>query len=153
VIGYFSAAVEWAHMIGRPEAWRDWWQDPKSRHFYFMGKDNIVFHTTIWPAILLGYGNGGTIAGGRGGPPQPPHTVVSSEFQTMRSSSRPWNPDSSRSARISRRRDSARPFRSCFTSPRSSISTSPRTSPGSSSRPIEKEPELFCTWRSARWML
>jgi len=83
VIGYFSAAVEWAHMIGRPEAWRDWWQDPKSRHFYFMGKDNIVFHTTIWPAILLGYGNGGTVAGGRGEPLQLPYNVVSSEFLTM----------------------------------------------------------------------
>ena len=83
VIGYFSAAVEWAHMIGRPEAWRDWWQDPKSRHFYFMGKDNIVFHTTIWPAILLGYGNGGTIAGGQGEPLQLPYNVVSSEFLTM----------------------------------------------------------------------
>ncbi|HMC70764.1 MAG TPA: class I tRNA ligase family protein, partial [Mycobacteriales bacterium] len=62
VIGYFSAAVEWAGMVGRPDAWREWWQNPKSRHFYFMGKDNIVFHTTIWPAILLGYGNGGKIA-------------------------------------------------------------------------------------------
>jgi methionyl-tRNA synthetase len=83
VIGYFSAAVEWAGMIGRPDAWRDWWQDPKSRHFYFMGKDNIVFHTTIWPAILLGYGNGGAVAGGKGEPLQLPYNVVSSEFLTM----------------------------------------------------------------------
>ena len=83
VIGYFSAAVEWATMIGRPEAWRDFWQDPASRHFYLMGKDNIVFHTTIWPAILLGYGNGGRIAGGRGEPLQLPYNVVSSEFLTM----------------------------------------------------------------------
>jgi methionyl-tRNA synthetase len=83
VIGYFSAAVEWAGMVGRPDAWRDWWQDPKARHFYFMGKDNIVFHTTIWPAILLGYGNGGKIAGGRGDPLQLPYNVVSSEFLTM----------------------------------------------------------------------
>jgi len=83
VIGYFSAAVEWAGMVGRPDAWRDWWQDPKSRHFYFMGKDNIVFHTTIWPAILLGYGNGGTIAGRKGEPLQLPYNVVSSEFLTM----------------------------------------------------------------------
>src|SRR5256714_1784860 len=83
VIGYFSAAVEWATMVGRPDAWRDFWQDPASRHFYFMGKDNIVFHTTIWPAILLGYGNGGKIAGGRGEPLQLPYNVVSSEFLTM----------------------------------------------------------------------
>ena len=83
VIGYFSAAVEWAKMIDRPEAWRDFWQDPACRHFYFMGKDNIVFHTTIWPAILLGYGNGGKIAGGRGEPLQLPYNVVSSEFLTM----------------------------------------------------------------------
>jgi methionyl-tRNA synthetase len=83
VIGYFSAAVEWAGMVGRPDAWRDWWQDPKSRHFYFMGKDNIVFHTTIWPAILLGYGNDGKIADGKGEPLQLPYNVVSSEFLTM----------------------------------------------------------------------
>jgi methionyl-tRNA synthetase len=83
VIGYFSAAVEWARMAGRPEAWRDWWQNPDSRHFYFMGKDNIVFHTTIWPAILLGYGNGGKVAGGKGEPLQLPYNVVSSEFLTM----------------------------------------------------------------------
>jgi methionyl-tRNA synthetase len=83
VIGYFSAAVEWAGMVGRPDAWREWWQDPKSRHFYFMGKDNIVFHTTIWPALLLGYGNGGKIAGGRGEALQLPYNVVSSEFLTM----------------------------------------------------------------------
>lgn len=83
VIGYFSAAVEWASNSGRPDAWRDWWQNTASRHFYFMGKDNIVFHTTIWPSILLGYGNGGEIAGGRGEPLQLPYNVVSSEFLTM----------------------------------------------------------------------
>src|SRR6266852_2083603 len=83
VIGYFSAAVEWAAMVGRVNAWRDWWQDPNARHFYFMGKDNIVFHTTIWPSILLGYGNGGEIAGGRGEPLQLPYNVVSSAFLTM----------------------------------------------------------------------
>jgi methionyl-tRNA synthetase len=48
-----------------------------------MGKDNIVFHTTIWPAILLGYGNGGKIGGGKGEPLQLPYNVVSSEFLTM----------------------------------------------------------------------
>src|SRR3954470_19973537 len=54
VIGYLSASVEWAIDNGRPDAWRDWWQDPAAGHYYFMGKDNIVFHSVIWPAMLLG---------------------------------------------------------------------------------------------------
>jgi methionyl-tRNA synthetase len=83
VIGYFSASVEWATMVGQPDAWRDWWQDPGARHFYFMGADNIVFHTTIWPSMLLGYGNGGAVAGGRGEPLQLPYNVVSTAMLTM----------------------------------------------------------------------
>ncbi len=65
VVGYLSAAVEWAKSSGRGDAWRDWWQDPDARHVYFMGKDNIVFHTIIWPAELLGYGTGGELGAGR----------------------------------------------------------------------------------------
>ncbi|CAA9555762.1 MAG: Methionyl-tRNA synthetase, partial [uncultured Thermomicrobiales bacterium] len=76
VIGYLSASVEWAHHRGTPDAWRAWWQDPAARHYYFMGKDNIVFHTVIWPSILLGYGGGD-------GPLHLPDNVVSSEFLTM----------------------------------------------------------------------
>src|SRR5215210_7524712 len=84
VIGYLSASVEWAHNNGTPDAWREWWQNPRSRHYYFMGKDNIVFHSVIWPSILLGYGNGGEVGGGRGHEPlQVPYNIVSSEFLTM----------------------------------------------------------------------
>ncbi len=84
VVGYLSASVEWANLIGQPEAWRKWWQDPDSRHYYFMGKDNIVFHSVIWPSMLMGYGSGGTLGGGPGHPPlQLPENVVSSEFLTM----------------------------------------------------------------------
>lgn len=54
VIGYFSASIEWAHNQGRPEAWKDWWYDPAAKTLYFIGKDNIPFHTVIWPAELLG---------------------------------------------------------------------------------------------------
>ncbi len=54
VIGYLSAAIEWAHNTGQPEAWRNWWQDPAARTVYFIGKDNIPFHTIFWPAQLLG---------------------------------------------------------------------------------------------------
>jgi len=56
VIGYLSASKEWAQINGEPEAWRDWWQNPQAEHYYFIGKDNIPFHTIIWPAMLLGYG-------------------------------------------------------------------------------------------------
>jgi methionyl-tRNA synthetase len=80
VVGYFSAAVEWAQLRGAPDAWRDWWQDPEARHYYFMGKDNIVFHTVIWPAELLGYGPHGELAAGR--PLELPYNVVASEFLT-----------------------------------------------------------------------
>jgi methionyl-tRNA synthetase len=81
VIGYLSAAVEWAQNRGTPDAWRDWWQNPDARHFYFMGKDNIVFHTVIWPSMLLGYGEGGELGAGR--PLELPYNVVASEFLTM----------------------------------------------------------------------
>lgn len=84
VIGYLSASVEWAATQGTPDAWRAWWQNPAARHFYFMGKDNIVFHSVIWPSILLGYGSGGAIGGAAGQPPlELPTNIVSSEFLTM----------------------------------------------------------------------
>ena len=55
VIGYLSATKEWAASTGDPEKWRDFWQ--KDCHsYYFIGKDNIAFHTIIWPAMLMGYG-------------------------------------------------------------------------------------------------
>jgi len=84
VIGYLSASVEWANNRGTPEAWREWWQNPESRHYYFMGKDNIVFHSVIWPSMLMGYGNGGEIGGNRDSPElNLPYDIVSSEFLTM----------------------------------------------------------------------
>jgi methionyl-tRNA synthetase len=56
VIGYFSASVEWAKNQGTPEAWQDWWYDPEALTYYFIGKDNIPFHTVIWPAELIAVG-------------------------------------------------------------------------------------------------
>jgi methionyl-tRNA synthetase len=82
VIGYLSASIEWAANRGSPESWRDWWQDPDAEHTYFMGKDNIVFHTVIWPSMLLGYGSGGEYGAGRG-ELKLPDNVASSEFLTM----------------------------------------------------------------------
>ena len=90
VVGYLSASIEWARrqeLLGQGDAeqWRSWWNNPEALSYYFMGKDNITFHSQIWPAELLGY-NG---AGVRGGEPagfgrlELPTEVVSSEFLTM----------------------------------------------------------------------
>ena len=57
VIGYLSASIEWALQKGEPDAWKDWWQNADAWHYYVMGKDNITFHTVLWPAILMGAGN------------------------------------------------------------------------------------------------
>ena len=57
VIGYLSASKEWSVNQGDADAWKQWWQDDDAEHFYFIGKDNVPFHTIIWPAILLGYGD------------------------------------------------------------------------------------------------
>jgi methionyl-tRNA synthetase len=56
VIGYLSAAIEWSQFQVQKNAWRNWWSDPKARQFYFIGKDNIFFHTSMWPAELMGMG-------------------------------------------------------------------------------------------------
>ncbi|MBI5302325.1 MAG: methionine--tRNA ligase [Chloroflexi bacterium] len=56
VIGYYSASVEWAKNRGTPDKWKEWWTKADDvRGYYFVGKDNIPFHTIIWPAMLLGY--------------------------------------------------------------------------------------------------
>ncbi|MGK5679324.1 methionine--tRNA ligase [Actinoplanes sp. URMC 104] len=89
VIGYLSASIEWARRSGDPEAWRQWWaadaQGKDAVGYYFMGKDNIVFHSVIWPALLLGYSGEGDKGGEPGelGRLNLPTEVVSSEFLTM----------------------------------------------------------------------
>jgi len=72
VIGYLSASIEWAKTRGEPEAWKDWWQNPESWHYYTMGKDNITFHTVLWPAILMGVGD-----------MKLPEEIVASEYLNM----------------------------------------------------------------------
>jgi methionyl-tRNA synthetase len=85
VIGYLSASIEWARRSGDPDAWSAWWNDGNAEAYYFMGKDNIVFHSEIWPAMLLGYDG----LGAKGGTPgvlgrlDLPTEVVSSEYLTM----------------------------------------------------------------------
>jgi methionyl-tRNA synthetase len=84
VIGYLSASIEWARRTGDADAWRAWWTDPDAESYYFMGKDNVTFHSVIWPSILLGYDGEGDRGGSPGelGRLELPTEVVSSEFLT-----------------------------------------------------------------------
>jgi methionyl-tRNA synthetase len=97
VKGYVSAAVEWARLKGDPDAWKEWWLQEKgeprpSKSYYFIGKDNITFHTILWPSMLIGYG--GLML---------PYDVPANEFLTGESGEKastsrggggvPWLPD------------------------------------------------------------
>ncbi|MER5262309.1 methionine--tRNA ligase [Actinosynnema sp. NPDC002837] len=84
VIGYLSASVEWARRSGDDDAWKEFWTGD-AQGYYFMGKDNIVFHSLIWPSLLLGQNGQGAKGGEPGsfGTLNLPTEVVSSEFLTM----------------------------------------------------------------------
>ena len=88
VIGYLSAAKEWAKDQGDVEAWREFWQNPACRSYYFIGKDNIFFHTMSWPATIMAYGDE------EGQPLNLPYHVPANHFNTVAgrkaSSSRNW---------------------------------------------------------------
>ena len=88
VIGYLSASIEWARRTRRPRrvaAVVEPATPGEALSYYFMGKDNITFHSQIWPAELLAYAG----KGGKGGQPRQygelnlPTEVVSCEFLTM----------------------------------------------------------------------
>jgi len=83
VIGYLSASKEWAKSGGDVRAWEPFWNDKDVKSFYFIGKDNIPFHTIIWPAMLMGYGGLDL-----------PYDVPANEFLTIEgkklSTSRNW---------------------------------------------------------------
>jgi methionyl-tRNA synthetase len=96
VIGYLSAAIEWAHVVEKPDAWRDWWYNPQARSYYFIGKDNIPFHAVIWPAQLIGAGSafGEIFESNDAAPLVLPHDVPANEFMNLEgqkiSGSRNW---------------------------------------------------------------
>jgi len=56
VIGYLSASIEWASKEDGRD-WKEWWKKEESESYYFIGKDNVPFHSVIWPAILVAYGD------------------------------------------------------------------------------------------------
>ncbi len=82
VIGYLSASKEWAKLRGDDLAWQPFWQG-NGKSFYFVGKDNIFFHSLVWPAQLMGYGGLNL-----------PYDVPANEFLTIEgkklSTSRSW---------------------------------------------------------------
>ncbi len=92
VMGYFTASVEWAHNIGQPDAWKRWWYNPEAKIYNFIGKDNIEFHTIIWPAELMGVD--GIYAEEGDGTLQLPYDVPANEFMNIEgqqfSKSRNW---------------------------------------------------------------
>ncbi len=55
-IGYVSATKEWADKKGQPDLWKEYWLSDDTKLVHFIGKDNIVFHAVIWPAMLMGHG-------------------------------------------------------------------------------------------------
>jgi methionyl-tRNA synthetase len=81
VIGYLSASIEWSRRTGKP--WERFWRGGEADGYYFMGKDNVVFHSVIWPAILLGASGRPTGTPGTYGVLDLPSEVVSSEYLTM----------------------------------------------------------------------
>lgn len=56
-IGYISSTIEWAERMGKPDAWKDYWLDKETELIHFIGKDNIVFHAMVWPAMLMAHGD------------------------------------------------------------------------------------------------
>ncbi|MEO0021329.1 MAG: methionine--tRNA ligase [candidate division WOR-3 bacterium] len=54
-IGYISATQDWAESLGRPDLWKDYWFNPQTKLVHFIGKDNIVFHAIVWPAMLMAH--------------------------------------------------------------------------------------------------
>ncbi len=100
VIGYLSASKEYSKIIGKPDYWKEYWQDPEVKHYYFLGKDNIPFHSIIWPSIMMGYGglnlpydipaneylmfNGGKLSKSRGGAIDVPSVLKTYDADVIR---------------------------------------------------------------------
>jgi methionyl-tRNA synthetase len=95
VIGYLSAPIEWAQLSGQKDAWHEWWINPEAKQFYFIGKDNIFFHTSLWPAELMGVGEEfGKIFSGESYTLTLPYDVPANQFMNLQgqkiSGSRNW---------------------------------------------------------------
>ncbi|QIN80222.1 methionine--tRNA ligase [Rubrobacter marinus] len=76
-IGYVSSTMEWAENVGEPDRWREYWQEGDTKLVHFIGKDNTVFHAVVWPAMLMGVGEGGDE------PYVLPYDVAANEFMNL----------------------------------------------------------------------
>jgi len=83
-IGYISSTIEWAEKQGTPDRWKDYWLDTETKLIHFIGKDNIIFHALIWPAMLMGQDKTYVL----------PHDIPANEFMNLEgqkiSTSRNW---------------------------------------------------------------
>ena len=71
-IGYITFTRQYFSKIGKPDAWKDYWQNPDTGLVHFIGKDNTVFHAVMFPAMLLAHGGF-----------RLPDTVVANEFLNL----------------------------------------------------------------------
>ena len=55
-IGYISATKEYFISINEPDKWKEYWMGENTKLIHFIGKDNIVFHSLIFPAALMAHG-------------------------------------------------------------------------------------------------
>lgn len=58
VLGYISSTKEYSEKIGKPDLWKKYWQDPNTKYVAFIGKDNVVFHCIVFPAMLMAWNDG-----------------------------------------------------------------------------------------------
>jgi methionyl-tRNA synthetase len=55
VLGYISSTKEYSEKIRKPDHWKEYWQDPNTKYLAFIGKDNVVFHCIVFPAMLMAW--------------------------------------------------------------------------------------------------
>ncbi len=61
VLGYISATKELSNQKNEPDLWKKYWQDPETKYVAFIGKDNVVFHTIVFPAMLMAWNDANKI--------------------------------------------------------------------------------------------
>ncbi len=59
VLGYISSGKEWAARTSNPDAWKNYWLGPDTKYVAFIGKDNVVFHCIVFPAMLMTWNDAG----------------------------------------------------------------------------------------------